>query len=771
VLAYSAAVFALLQVVEPVFEALLLPDLALRVLVLLILAGFPFVVVAAWVYELTADGIRRTPPGPEVVERRRVPLRRWLQLVSVGVMASVLVAATAAGIGRIRYPAAAPDGRAGLAVFPLRATQALAEPWSEGAADLLATALDGTVGLRIVDPWSLWRPLRASAAGPAAPPEPAVAAELAAQHGAHRFLLGSVVPSPGRVDLTVRLYQVGRVDPIATFGVAGPDTAMAEIVRDAAVGVLSRVFGLRRPADLPVELDFGATRSPEALKAYLAARDAMRRGLLDSANVSIDRALQLDSTFVLAAVAAVTIKSWGFSTRGQPYTGFFELLDRVSVYADSVDPRTRLRLEAMDASVRTEGARAHAAAMRILEIDSSDFDARLHLAVFERAYGWQFGAPYLRGRNLAEDALRLDSTNVVALTTRAWWAVALRDEADQRLQLERIEQADTTGTLGHAWLCALRASLATDAEFQALLPTLAALPPTERVPVIQVLRAANVARVRSLLEAMSRTGEPFAVRQADGEQARLDVARGHAARVDSAILAGGFREGAAFRRLQFLIVAASLVGIGDEPVTHRVVAELSAFLPPDSALAYLETRPVWWGGWLVGAYHAAFGDTAVAHRWSDALGTLPPGGSPREYPRALQADIAARLAVRRGDLETALDQARLATELWSIHADNALEAMPAPIMRFHLGQLYREANQDDRAKAMFTSLIPPTTWAGFLTARAAFELGNLELEQGDTTMAAFHFHRALQLWEGAGPGATAWLEETRSRLGHQLRDR
>jgi hypothetical protein len=65
---------------------------------------------------------------------------------------------------------------------------------------------------------------------------------------------------------------------------------------------------------------------------------------------------------------------------------------------------------------------------------------------------------------------------------------------------------------------------------------------------------------------------------------------------------------------------------------------------------------------------------------------------------------------------------------------------------------------------MFVSLVPPTTWAGFLTARASFELGDIDLAAGDHAMAVFHFGRAIGIWEDAGPGATTWLEQTRDRL-------
>jgi TolB-like protein/Flp pilus assembly protein TadD len=78
---YGAAAFVVLQVVDIVFPVLELPDWTTRLVLALVLIGFPFAVVLAWAFEATPEGVKRTAPAaPEEIRdivaepaRRRLP--------------------------------------------------------------------------------------------------------------------------------------------------------------------------------------------------------------------------------------------------------------------------------------------------------------------------------------------------------------------------------------------------------------------------------------------------------------------------------------------------------------------------------------------------------------------------------------------------------------------------------------------------------------------------------------------------------------------------
>lgn len=703
-----------------------------------------------------ADG---AVPGTAPVRRRRLG----------AVLGVIAVLSTAAYLLWGVRAAAPADLRPGLAVFPFRPTSPGASEWSEALSDLLATALDGTPGVRVADPWSLWQSLRPQRGARAEPPDPEEAGRLARGARAETYLLGSVLENQGRLDLTVRLYQAGADHALQTFTLAAPAESLTAAVHRLAVNVIAWIWRERGDSTPQVrDLEGYTTRVPTSLKAYLEAKEAMRRGLVDQANTAIDRALGLDSAFALALVEATVIKSWSQFTQGQAYSGLRELAERAQRHADSLSQRNQLRAQAMLASVRTEGARAAGALARMIQLDTTDFEAWSNVAYVHQVYGWQYGTGPADALGALERVIQLDPRYVPALVSRAWHAVAAGDQDDLRRQLDRLAQADTASILARGSLLSIRALLRDDAAFPAFADSVAQRPREEWIAVQRALRVAHPARAESLLVRLGPapgSGAPMGT----GELARLWIAQGRTLTVDSGIAAGAYAASDLYRSLQLLLVAAGITDVSDSLASQRAVQALERYVPADSALAYFNTRPAWLAGWAMGAWHADRGDSAVTRRWHAVIGTFPSGGSPPEWRAALQSDLDARLAARRGDRDAALRSARRAFELWSIHTENQSEFFPEPHMRLHLASLLRAAQRPDSAEALLRSLVPPTTWMGFLTARAWYELGELAEARQDYRAAADWYGRALTLWRNGGDEIRGWRVRAEQGLERALR--
>ncbi|MEJ2186812.1 MAG: hypothetical protein P8Z36_12845, partial [Gemmatimonadota bacterium] len=584
------------------------------------------------------------------------------------------------------------------------------------------------------------------------------AEQLAGRAGAGSFVLGTLLrPTANRLDLSVRIYGLGRRQPLS-LSVSGAADSLAALVDGLAIQLITWLGG-RADSQAFRGLESRMTHDPDALKAFLDARVAMRRGMIDSANTAIDRALALDSTFGPAYAEAVGIKSWLQYSRGERYAGLMQLAERAVALSATLSERNRLRARATLASTRTDGVQAADSIRRVIELDSTDMNAWASLAYYDLVYGWQYGADAQDAIDAAEHAVRLDSTFAPALVQRTYLAAGAEGDDALRRQVARLRGADTSTILVRGALLGARAVLTDDTVFAATLDSMAHRPSREWVQAVRFLRLRSPDRTAALLAAAQGAGTD--TRPA---LARLFIAEGSIQAVSDSLDSGMYDPRDNAGTVRRFLLAASIAGVGDSAVAARAAAWLTRQTPPDSAQALFETRPVWWNGWLLGAYYATLGDTAGARRWQRVLGTLPAGGTSQDYRGALQADIEARLATRRGELTRARNAEKEAMRLWSIHTENDWEAMPSPAMRFHMAALQHALGDDDAAARLLRSLVPPTTWMGFYSALASYTLGEIEESRGQIDRAVNHYAFAQRYWEHGDAAVAEWRTRAEAAL-------
>ena len=132
---YAAGAFVVLQVADLVIPALtFLPTWTYTAIVVLSIVGFPFAMVLAWVYDVTADGIAPTD-GPGRVPHRLGRTATFVLGASLSVMLSAMVTyfddpsryaeaterygeVTAADIAELARRRLNPDGGARVLVVP-----------------------------------------------------------------------------------------------------------------------------------------------------------------------------------------------------------------------------------------------------------------------------------------------------------------------------------------------------------------------------------------------------------------------------------------------------------------------------------------------------------------------------------------------------------------------------------------------------------------------------------------------------------------------------
>src|SRR4026209_1555162 len=70
-IAYAVVAWLLMQVASQIFPFFEIPNWAVRLVVLLLVIGFPIALILAWAFELTPEGIKRTEFADELPKKSR----------------------------------------------------------------------------------------------------------------------------------------------------------------------------------------------------------------------------------------------------------------------------------------------------------------------------------------------------------------------------------------------------------------------------------------------------------------------------------------------------------------------------------------------------------------------------------------------------------------------------------------------------------------------------------------------------------------------------
>jgi TolB-like protein len=159
--AYIVAGWALSQGIAQVLPVFDIPNWVVRVLVLLIVTGFPIALVIAWAFEATPEGIKRTAVADAASERSRSKV--WIYVVIVGALLSIglfFLGRYTAGNATPRHSEAATETpQKSIAVLPLlnESGDPGDEYFSDGLSEELIAALGQIKDLKVIGRSSSFR--------------------------------------------------------------------------------------------------------------------------------------------------------------------------------------------------------------------------------------------------------------------------------------------------------------------------------------------------------------------------------------------------------------------------------------------------------------------------------------------------------------------------------------------------------------------------------------------------------------------------------------
>src|ERR1700726_1016627 len=195
--AYVIAAGFIIQIGSAIFPAWELPNWAFRLVVVLLLIGFPISLILSWAYDVTPQGIRATRTASVPGAHRR---RNLIMLVATGVVIS-------AAAGFFLLPRAAPRKiDKSIAVLPFENLSDEKENayFADGVQDDILTNLSKIGDLKVISRTSVM-PYRGA---------PHSAREVGKALGVSTILEGSVRRSGNRVRVTVQLIDAANDEHI-----------------------------------------------------------------------------------------------------------------------------------------------------------------------------------------------------------------------------------------------------------------------------------------------------------------------------------------------------------------------------------------------------------------------------------------------------------------------------------------------------------------------------------------------------------------------------
>lgn len=298
--AYIIAAGGIIQLASATFPAWELPNWSLRLVILLLLVGFPIALILAWAFDITAQGIRATP---DTVAPRTGRRRNIIMLIATGVVIS-------AATGFFLLPRlAAHKVDKSIAVLPFENLSDEKENayFADGIQDDLLTNLSKIGDLRVISRTSVMqyrgRPTNLKDIGKAL--------------GVSHILEGSIRRSGNKARVNVQLIDASTDEHIWAFDYDRDVTDVFAIQSELAREIAKALQAKLSPAEKS-QMTTKPTENDEAYSTFVQARGlscAMEDlTKLKQSEQLYQRAIQLDPNFALALARYSQLESWMLRT-------------------------------------------------------------------------------------------------------------------------------------------------------------------------------------------------------------------------------------------------------------------------------------------------------------------------------------------------------------------------------------------------------------------------------------------------------------------------
>src|SRR6266478_1729375 len=339
--AYIVAGWALAQGIAQVFPVFDVPNWVVRLIVVLVIIGFPITLVCAWAFEITPEGIKSTEEADAMPPSSRPSNRTWIYIVVIG--AAVSLSLFFLGRYTAGNKTTSSGDRKSIAVLPFASLSENKNDayFADGVQDQILTNLAKVSDLKVISHTSV-RQYKTGAERNLR--------EIGQQLGVAYIMEGSVQRARDRLRINAELIDA-RTDAhiwAETYDRAAADlfAIQSELAQSIATQLRAKLSPQQK-----AEIEERPTQDLDAFELYLQAKTIIDsyinatdvRAALLQAVKSLDEAIKRDPNFVSA---------YCYSARANDLLFFFDLdptPDRISLAEAALNNALRLRPDSAEA--------------------------------------------------------------------------------------------------------------------------------------------------------------------------------------------------------------------------------------------------------------------------------------------------------------------------------------------------------------------------------------------------------------------------------------
>jgi tetratricopeptide (TPR) repeat protein len=314
---YAATAYIIIEVTNNLMGPFRLPEWIPTLVALLLAIGLPVVIILSWIFDFTAQGIKKTESLEELTEKEIInkPQKRRFKVSDV-VIAVLLVAVVVLAWPRIfkrdtLERLRSSNERIAVAVMPFQnmTNDTTWNVWQKGIQDMLVTDLSNSPDeLKVRQTLQINTLIQSQGLTNYASMTPSLAGTISKKLDANVFIYGSIKQAGTKMRVNAELIDTKTKETLKSFEIE--DTAKEEKVFLIIDSLKTQVKNflviskLKKGTSLNLQR-YGNTYSPEAYRLFLNGDEAVWNGDPATALKLYKEAIAIDSNFVAAKLFMV----------------------------------------------------------------------------------------------------------------------------------------------------------------------------------------------------------------------------------------------------------------------------------------------------------------------------------------------------------------------------------------------------------------------------------------------------------------------------------